>query len=99
MMARIGADAAVAQLNGWHAGESARDVISKHFRFADFKSAFAFMTAIALKAEQMDHHPEWSNVYNRVDIWLTTHDANGVTEKDVELAKYIDTMFQKLNEG
>jgi 4a-hydroxytetrahydrobiopterin dehydratase len=95
-MKRIGADAAAAQLEGWHVGEGARDVISKHFQFADFKSAFAFMTAVALKAEQMDHHPEWSNVYNRVDIWLTTHDAGGVTAKDVEMARFIEGVFQKL---
>jgi 4a-hydroxytetrahydrobiopterin dehydratase len=91
-MTRIGADAAAAQLEGWHVGEGARDVISKSFRFADFKSAFAFMTATALKAEQMDHHPEWSNVYSRVDVWLTTHDANGVTAKDVELAQFMDAL-------
>ncbi len=95
-MKRIGAHAAIEQLKGWSAGEGARDVISKHFKFPDFKSAFAFMTAIALKAEQMDHHPEWSNVYNRVDIWLTTHDANGVTEKDVELANYVDAVAARL---
>ena len=83
------ADAAK-QLSDWLIAEGARPALSKSFRFADFKSAFAFMTACALKAEQMDHHPEWFNVYNKVDVILTTHDAGGVTEKDIELAKFMD---------
>lgn len=87
---KIGAAAALAQLSGWSAVE-ARDAISKEFRFADFNAAFAFMTRVALKAEQMDHHPEWSNVYNRVRVTLATHDANGVTDLDVTLARFIDT--------
>jgi 4a-hydroxytetrahydrobiopterin dehydratase len=58
-------------------------------RFADFAQAFAFMTVVARLAEEADHHPEWFNVYNRVDIWLTTHDAGGVTHKDLELAQRI----------
>ncbi len=70
-------------LDGWTGGD---DFITKVFKFEDFAQAFAFMTHIAILAEKMDHHPEWFNVYNRVDVTLTTHDAGGVTEKDVTLA-------------
>jgi 4a-hydroxytetrahydrobiopterin dehydratase len=91
-MARLGAEereATLAGLPGW-AWVEERDAIARSFRFADFNEAFAFMTRVALAAEQADHHPEWSNVWNRVDIRLTTHDAGGLTEKDVALAKRID---------
>ena len=64
--------------------------ITRQFRFADFRAAFAFMTQVALAAERADHHPEWSNVYNRVDIRLTTHDAGGLTERDFALAEATD---------
>jgi 4a-hydroxytetrahydrobiopterin dehydratase len=67
-----------------------RDAISKSFAFRDFNQAFAFMTRVALMAEKMDHHPEWSNVYNKVEVVLTSHDAGGLTERDVKLAKFID---------
>ena len=67
-----------------------RDAISKAYRFRDFNEAFGFMTRVAIKADRMDHHPEWYNVYNQVLITLTTHDAGGVSERDVELAKFID---------
>jgi 4a-hydroxytetrahydrobiopterin dehydratase len=85
----IGAEAALGQLAGW-AAVAGRDAIQKSYRFKDFKQAFAFMTRVALKAEQIDHHPEWSNVYNRVDVTLATHDAGGVTALDITLAKYCD---------
>lgn len=67
-----------------------RDAIEKTFRFTDFKQAFAFMTACAVRAEEMNHHPEWRNVYNTVEVTLTTHDAGGVTDKDRELARFMD---------
>ncbi len=86
----IGAETACGQLDGWHAHIGARDAIEKTFIFTDFKAAFAFMTACALAAEQADHHPEWFNVYNKVQIILTTHDAGGVTQKDLDLAKFMD---------
>ena len=89
MTQRTGAAEAVAKLTGWKVVEG-RDAIAKQFRFADFNAAFGFMTRVALKADKMDHHPEWSNVYSRVDVVLTTHDAAGVTEKDVELAAFMD---------
>ena len=87
---RIGAKAALAELPAWSAAQGDRDAISRTFRFADFNAAFGFMTRVALKADQMDHHPEWSNVYNRVEVLLTTHDADGVTERDVRMARFID---------
>ena len=85
----IGAKEAVAKLTGWKAVEG-RDAISKSYKFKDFNAAFGFMTRVALKADKMDHHPEWSNVYNKVDVVLATHDAGGVTAKDVELAAFMD---------
>lgn len=75
----------------WAAVEG-RDAIVKTFRFKDFSEAFAFMTRVALKAEKMDHHPEWFNVYNRVEVTLTTHDAGGLSLLDVTLAKYADAV-------
>ena len=86
----IGAEAAIARLPGWRKAPGERDAIAKTYRFADFSEAFGFMARVALKAEQMDHHPEWSNVYNRVEVVLTTHDAVGVTQKDVDLAAFMD---------
>ncbi len=74
---------------GWRPVEG-RDAIARSFKFKTFNEAFAFMTRVALKAERMDHHPEWFNVYNRVDIALTTHDCNGLSALDVALAKFID---------
>lgn len=85
----LGASAAVSQLSGWSA-VSGRDAIVKTYRFADFNAAFGFMARVALVAEKMDHHPEWSNVYNRVEVVLTTHDAGGVTQKDIDLARFMD---------
>ena len=81
--------AALATIDGW-AEVSDRDAIQKSFRFKDFNEAFGFMGRIALMAEKLDHHPEWFNVYNRVDITLSTHDAGGVSERDIALAKFID---------
>jgi len=80
---------ALAGLDGWREVDG-RDAITKTFRFADFNAAFAFMTKTALAAEKMDHHPEWFNVYNRVEVTLSTHDAGGVTELDVKLAAFMD---------
>lgn len=86
---RIGATSAVAQLRGWAPAEG-RDAIVKTFSFPDFNAAFGFMTRVALLADKLDHHPEWSNVYNRVEVLLTTHDADGVTALDVRLASFMD---------
>ncbi|MFP3563731.1 4a-hydroxytetrahydrobiopterin dehydratase [Paraburkholderia sp. SIMBA_030] len=79
----------VAQLRGWQA-VAGRDAIQRQFKFADFNEAFGFMTRVAIKAQEMDHHPEWFNVYNKVEITLSTHEANGLTERDIKLARFID---------
>ena len=84
-------DTALAGLPGWTWDEG-RDAIAKSYRFPDFSAAFGFMTRVALAAEQADHHPEWSNVWNRVDILLTTHSAGGLTQKDVALAARIEAL-------
>jgi 4a-hydroxytetrahydrobiopterin dehydratase len=86
---RIGAAAALADLPRWAAAPG-RDAISRTFTFKDFNTAFGWMTRVALAAEKLDHHPEWFNVYNRVEVLLSTHDAGGVTELDVRLAKLMD---------
>ena len=80
---------ALEKLSGWTRVDG-RDAIQKTYKFDDFEAAFAFMTKVARKAEEMNHHPEWFNVYNRVDITLSTHDAGGVSERDIALAKFID---------
>ena len=80
---------ALAGLDGW-AFDADRNGIVRSLRFADFGEAFAFMTRVALAAEKADHHPEWSNVWNRVDVLLSTHDAGGVTAKDIALAAKIE---------
>jgi 4a-hydroxytetrahydrobiopterin dehydratase len=73
--------------------EPERDAIRRRFQFADFACAFGFMTSVAIIAEKMDHHPEWSNVYNRVDILLTTHDCDGLSERDARLAAAIEALL------
>lgn len=82
-------DAAILKLNGWELVEG-REAIARTFTFADFNEAFGFMARAALKAEAMDHHPEWFNVWNKVDVTLSTHDAGGLTELDMELAAFMD---------
>ena len=84
--------AALDALPDWDYDE-ARDALTRQFVFADFSEAFAFMARVALLAEKQDHHPEWSNVWNRVDILLTTHDAGGLSARDVRLAKAIDALL------
>ena len=80
---------ALADLKGWREFEG-RDAITRKFVFKNFNEAFGFMARVALAAEKMDHHPEWSNVYKTVDVVLSTHDAGGLTEKDIALAKAMD---------
>ena len=92
-MGKLDADAraaALKELPEWRDVQG-RDAISRKFQFKDFNQAFAFMTRAALLAEKMDHHPEWFNVYNKVEVTLSTHDAGGVTEKDIAMAKAIDS--------
>lgn len=88
----IGAEKAVQTLTDWSVDAGEGDAIQRTFRFADFNAAFGFMTRVALMADKHDHHPEWFNVYDRVEVRLTTHDAGGVTDKDVELARFMDTV-------
>ena len=76
-------------LDGWRMAEG-RDAIQKRYDFEDFSAAFAWMTRVALVAEQMNHHPEWFNVYRTVEVTLSTHDAHGLTRRDVELAQRMD---------
>ena len=83
---------ALAGLGSW-TFDAARNGIARRFVFADFSAAFAFMTRVALEAEKADHHPEWSNVWNKVDILLSTHSAGGVTEKDIALAGRIEAIL------
>ena len=87
--------AALASLPGWQF-DATRGAIRRSFRFADFGQAFSFMTALALHAERHDHHPEWFNVYNRVDITLTTHDAGGLTALDLAFARQADALLAGL---
>ncbi len=86
---RVGLPAA---LPDWRMAEG-RDAIVRDFRFKDFSAAWAFMSRVALLAEKQDHHPEWDNVYNRVKIVLSTHDAGGLSKRDVTLAKAIDALL------
>jgi 4a-hydroxytetrahydrobiopterin dehydratase len=83
--------AALAKLDGWSEVQG-RDAIRKKFTFKDFNEAFGFMARAALVAEKLDHHPEWFNVYNRVEVTLATHDAGGVTQRDIELAQTMDRL-------
>lgn len=86
---------ALAALSDWTDAGDGRDAITKSFRFKNFVEAFGFMTQVALKAEKMDHHPEWSNVYGTVDIVLTTHSADGVTALDITLARFMDALEER----
>ena len=88
---RRGPQPALARLKGWSEVKD-RDAISKKFVFADFNAAFGFMTRAALVAEKLDHHPEWFNVYKTVEVTLSTHDAGGLTERDVKLAEAMDKL-------
>lgn len=98
MVERLSADgrkAALKELTGWHEAKS-RDAIERTFTFKDFNEAFGFMARVALVAEKRDHHPEWRNVYKTVEVTLTTHDADGVTQKDIDLAKTMDAIARQL---
>ncbi len=89
---------ALAALPDW-THDTARGAIRREFRFADFNEAFGFMTRIALAAERADHHPEWFNVYNRVELTLTTHDCQGLSQRDIDLARLADRAFEATKGG
>ena len=96
-MKALDADAAralLATLPAWQ-HDAQRGAIQRSFRFADFSQAFGFMAELALVAERCKHHPEWFNVYNRVDITLTTHDAQGLTQRDIDFARSADAAFAR----
>jgi len=86
----------IAGLQHW-VHDPQRDAIMREFRFADFTAAFACMTRLALYAEKHDHHPEWFNVYNRLVITLTTHDAGGLTQRDIDFARHADMVFEAMS--
>lgn len=88
---------ALAELDGWTQVEG-RDAIQKSFQFKSFNQAFGFMSRVALAAEKMDHHPEWFNVYNRVDITLSSHDVGGTSARDIELAEKADRFAKAFQE-
>jgi len=85
---------ALGELRGWTKTRG-RDAIEKTYLFKDFNEAFGFMTRVALAADKADHHPEWFNVYNKVHVVLTTHDAKGLSERDVTMAKFMDRIAGK----
>jgi 4a-hydroxytetrahydrobiopterin dehydratase len=95
-MGRFSGPELKAELDGLPGWNVVAGKLHKEFQFADFIHAFGFMTTAALAIEKMGHHPEWLNVYNRVTVDLTTHDAQGITQKDVELAKLLDSTAKKL---
>ena len=98
MAQRFSADESASQratLPQWQ-HDPVRDAITRRFVFADFVQAFGFMTQLALAAERLNHHPEWTNVYNRVDVLLTTHDAGGLTARDITLARLADEAHQRM---
>ncbi len=90
-LTRSEAESALVELDGWDFARNG-DAIRKVFKFSDFSAAWGFMNRVALIAEKQDHHPEWSNVYNTVDITLTTHDAGGLSQRDVKMAKAIEAL-------
>lgn len=93
MVSKLSADEiknALENLNGWSLSDDSNSIV-KDFKFKDFNEAWAFMNRVALLAEKMDHHPEWFNVYNRVEVTLTTHDANGISERDIKMADAMDS--------
>ena len=85
------------EIEGWEKASDGRDAYTKLFKFSDFKQAFSFMTSIAMKAEQINHHPEWENVYNKVIITLTTHDVGGVSKLDYDMALFVDKSYKNFN--
>lgn len=95
---RLALDQVLIQCPGWQ-GDAGGASISRHFRFADFAETYGFMSEIALIAERMNHHPEWSNVYNRLDIRLTTHDCDGLSCRDIELAQAINAALARHSTG
>jgi len=93
---KLDAAAILATAEGWQASADGK-AITRLFQFGDFNAAFAFMTRCALRAEQLDHHPEWSNVYNKVNVRLTTHDVDGLSDRDLAMAQFMDKVAHTQN--
>ncbi len=87
----------IEEIEGWKKTSDGRQAYTKLFKFSDFKQAFAFMTCIAMKAEQINHHPEWENVYNKVKIILTTHDVGGISKLDYDMALFSEKCFKNFD--
>ena len=95
MGCKLSSNEVLSKLSSWELTKDGREAVVKEFKFTDFKNAFSFMTSIALKSEEVGHHPEWFNVYNKVKITLTTHDVSGLSEKDIILGQFIDNQYEK----
>ena len=95
MGCKLSLNEVMSKLSSWELTTDGREAVVKEFKFVDFKNAFSFMTCIALKSEELGHHPEWFNVYNKVKITLTTHDVGGLSEKDLILGQFIDSQYEK----
>ena len=85
------------EFEGWEKVSDGRDAYTKLFKFSDFKQAFSFMTSMAMKAEEINHHPEWENIYNKVNITLTTHDVGGMSKLDYDMALFAEKCFNYYN--
>ena len=92
MTAALDVTEVLAGLPDWRRADDPRPAIARSLKFADFNAAFGFMTRVALLADKADHHPEWSNVYNKVEVTLTTHECDGLSARDIKLAEFIDTL-------
>ena len=97
MACKVELDEVKTFLNTWELTKDNREAVTKNFKFSNFKTAFSFMTLVAIEAEKIDHHPEWENVYNKLKITLTTHDLGGLSDKDIQLGKFIDESYQKFS--
>lgn len=93
--ARLALQTVLAELPAWQQAPE-REAITRHFRFKDFNAAFGFMTRVAMQAEKLDHHPEWRNVYAEVEVVLTTHEIQGLSQRDVSLARWMDAAFLQM---
>ncbi len=97
MACKVELDEVKTFLNTWELTKDNREAVTKNFKFSNFKTAFSFMTLVAIEAEKIDHHPEWQNVYNKLRITLTTHDLGGLSDKDIQLGKFIDESYKKFD--
>ena len=95
MECKLSLNEVLSKLNSWESTKDGREAVVKEFKFSDFNNAFSFMTSIAIKSEEVGHHPEWFNVYNKVKIILTTHDVGGLSEKDIMLGQFIYNKYEK----